>query len=218
MALGKGFKGFMRIAPFTTTDSNNKVAPVTGFGTVIDLVNVVVSGVTFPGKDEASVEYHSNEIGGDITLRYAKNAKIFDALTNTEVLSGGTSQPKIKFKAYISPAQQQAIEDLIGRVSAVIVFLEDITETIVYEYHLVAVLSGDIEFTSENGMMKIENEFVGKPITVDSGATLTFAEYNTAVTTSNITPVIGDAVDITAIVAGDLTKLLTGNFAKIVTT
>ncbi len=218
MALGKGFKGFMRIAPFTTTDANNKVAPVTGFGTVIDLVNVVVSGVTFPGKDEASVEYHSNEIGGDITLRYAKNAKIFDALTNTEVLSGGTSQPKIKFKAYISPAQQQAIEDLIGRVSAVIVFLEDITETIVYEYHLVAVLSGDIEFTSENGMMKIENEFVGKPITVDSGVTLTFAEYNTAVTTSNITPVIGDAVDITAIVAGDLTKLLTGNFAKIVTT
>ena len=213
----KGFKGGMRIVPLTTTDANDKIAPVTGADTAIDLDSVLISGVTFPGQDESAVEYFENEIGGDVTIRYPRNKKVYDLVTEALATSADGSQSKVSFKAYLTVAQQQAIQGLVGRLCSVMFFLEDTTGTVKLEFHLSAAFSGDIEFSPENGLLKIENEFIGKAITVDGGSTVTFAEYNTEVVTGNITPSGDNAITPTAIVADDFTKLLTGQFAVIET-
>lgn len=215
--LARGLKAAMRIVPYTTTDADDKIAPVTGFDTAIDLTTVSITGLTFPGNDESSAEYFENEIGGDVTIRYQRNKKVYDLDTDAIAASTSGSVPKIKFKAFLTVAQQQAVEALIGRLCAVMIFLEDTTGAVKLEYHLTCVFSGDIEFTEENKMMKIENEFVGKPITVDGGSTVTHAEYNTAVTTATITPTGESAITPTAIASGDFDTIKTGQFAKVTT-
>ena len=198
----KGFKGGMRIVPLTTTDANDKIAPVTGADTAIDLDSVLISGVTFPGQDESAVEYFENEIGGDVTIRYPRNKKVYDLVTEALATSADGSQSKVSFKAYLTVAQQQAIQGLVGRLCSVMFFLEDTTGTVKLEFHLSAAFSGDIEFSPENGV-----------ITIDGGSTFTVTEYNTAVTASTITP-LGEssAITPTALIADDFTQFLTGNF------
>lgn len=218
-AVARGFKAAMRVVPLTTTDAEDKIAPVTGFDTKIDLLYVLIQGITLPGNDVSSPEYHVNEIGGDTELRYERTKKVIDLVTGLPAASADGSLPKIKFKAFPTVAQQSAIEALIGRLCAIVIFLEDSTRAVKMEYHLVASFSGDIEFTQENQMMKIENEFVGKSFSVDGGSTVTHAEYNTAITGAGntITPPGGSAITPTAIDSDDFDNLKAGQFAKVTT-
>jgi len=208
--LGGQFQSAVRIVPLTTTDSGDLEAPVTGFGTIIDLTAIQVTGYTVANDDATSQEYHENAVGGDMTLRLPKSPKTYDVVSETLETSASGNKDKIKFKSFITIAQREAIKALKGKLVALMAFQMNTTGTIVYEEHLIGKLSGDIEFIDENGMLKFENEIVGKSFTVDGSSTVTFAEYNTAMTGSDITPTGKSAVTPTAIVTGDFTVLQTG--------
>lgn len=215
MVLGKEYKQGVRIVPLTTTDADDKIAgaQVTGFDeSVIDIANCLISSITVPGQDETAVEYFTNQIGGDTELRIIRNKKIFDMNTDALAASADGSLAKVAIKMYLTVAQQLAIQSLVGRACAFVFFLEDTTGATKLEFHLCAAFSGDIEFSSENGMMKIENEFVGKPVTIDGGSTVTVTEYNSEVTSTGVAQTGGTAVTPTDLNADDFTKFLTGQF------
>jgi len=215
--LGGQFQSAVRLVPLTTTDANDLEAPVTGFDTKIDLTAIQVTGYTVANDDATSQEYHENEVGGDMTLRLPKNPKAYDLVSESLETSASGNKDKIKFKAYITIAQREAIKALKGKLVALMAFQMDTTGAVVYEEHLIGKLSGDIEFIDENGMLKFENEIVGKSISIDGSSTVTYSEYNTAMTGTDITPTGKSAITPTAIVTGDFTVLKTGLIQSVAT-
>jgi hypothetical protein len=197
--------GAVRLIPLTTNANDL----VTALGTKQDYPIAFAESPEFANEDQASQEYYTKEVSGDRIYRRPKNTKTIELASGSEAESTGDSVDQLKFSVLVTAAQRDQIIALRNKRVVAIIGWINRDGTVAGFDHLAGKISGAITPTIEDGMLSIALTIAGKSFEIDSGATITHTQYNTAAT-GTITPDNKSAVTIKDFVADDFTKLKTG--------